>query len=187
MTESLKSESAVQGTSSAAPSKPLGMKFDESDLPKKGSSHNGTETAWSVEGRCIGSEPGRFGGQLFDNRWRRVEFQRGDGFGVPDGPSFYVASRALRLYGYSAAQALRWWLHATADVDILGAFGLETRLVRHTIRCSYSEEEVQRTAYIGGEDRSNILPDWGTHAKPAKQRVPDGAEATRPNEQKASS
>lgn len=129
-----------------------------SEFPKKGSNHNGTEHAYTIEARSMFNEPQVFGKQIFDQRWKRVQFdQVAPPFGVPAGHSM-VADR-LGLHSYPAAQALRWWFHANAHATFSGIC-LESRIVKHAVSYTFSEEAVSAHEVISGEDRSNIMPDW---------------------------
>lgn len=132
---------------------------DESTYPKKGSSGSGSYDAWSVEARYNALRPKVFGDVLLDNRWTKFAFHKSE-HGIPAGPRFKFARDELELLGYSAAQALRWGLHAHADVNYEGAL-LETRLIKHVVKYSYSSEAISEHAYVGGEDHSNLMPDWG--------------------------
>lgn len=129
------------------------------EFPKVGSSGSGHETAYSVEIRCTSRSPRPLGKLLIDNRWQAVSFDESPN-GIPAGSTYYFVSRHLRLFGYPAAQALRWWLHAQADSEIGGSLCLETRLIKHEIKYSYSEEAVSAHVPIGGEDRSGHMADW---------------------------
>lgn len=72
----------------------------------------GTMEGCTVEARVLGREPASIAGQLFDDRWRPVRFALGE-VGVPSVPSFCKKLGEHNLLGKSAAQALRWWLHAS--------------------------------------------------------------------------
>lgn len=104
-----------------------------SEFPKPRSSGSGTEVGWSVEARYAFMRPEEIAGHLLDERWQTIEFAKcSPGCGVPTVPSFSKQREQSGLLSYPAAQALRWWLHAIADVDFKVC--LETRLVRHDIR-----------------------------------------------------
>src|SRR5690606_9220355 len=102
------------------------------------------------------------GSQLFDQRWKRVKFDTIPlPVGVPSGPPSLSGLRdKLGLYSYQAAQALRWWFHANAAAS-WNDLCLETRLVKHRVKYSYECEAISAHAVIGGDDRSNVMPDWG--------------------------
>lgn len=119
------------------------------EYPKKSSNARGTEEAYSVEARCTDIRPRTIAGRLFDNRWQKVAFDQA-AIGVPGGPSHNHHSRHLGLLTYSAAQALRWWIHAAADVEVIGSICLETKLVKHQIRYEWSCEAVSEHAMVGG-------------------------------------
>lgn len=117
----------------------------EDDYKRERGSQSGTETAYSVEARYNNHSPIVIGGQVFDNRWRAVKFDKSP-IGVPDEKSFHRHAEEYGLHGYAAAQALRWWLHAAADAErIGGSLCLESRLVKHTI--SYSQKVVAISAH----------------------------------------
>ena len=131
--------------------------------PKKCESGKGTEEAWTVEARNTGNAPQVVGNQTFDNRWRQVEFVESS-VGVPSARRYSQAS-LHGLLTYPAAQALRWWVHAQADIDYQGIL-VETRLVKHLLRYEFNIEAVSAHALIGSDDRSNMMPDWGVTAQP---------------------
>lgn len=135
----------------------------EEGYDKRGTS-GGTSggTCYTVEARYNSHEPKEFGGQIFDNRWRQVNFARA-AIGVPAGNRAldWVALEHGYL-GYAAAQALRWWFHAHADAEGFGGgLCLETRLVKHKYSVDYKIEPTSAHEHIHGEDRSNCIPDWG--------------------------
>lgn len=127
-------------------------------------SGSGSTDAWSVEARYASHGPRVIAGMLLDNRWQRVQFDPSP-TGVPSKAGSVSNPSAYGHLDYAAAQALRWWFVAQADVD-LGSFCLETRLVQYRINYSYQVEQVSAHAYVGGEDRSNIMPDWGAKPQP---------------------
>lgn len=116
---------------------------------------NGTTEGWSVEGRSVFLRAEEINGQLFDERWQRVQFIKGP-IGVPNNSWDEPWLSRMGLHSYAAAQALRWWFHANADLSAC----LETRLVRHRVKYSVASERVDEHCLIGGEDRSSIMPDW---------------------------
>jgi hypothetical protein len=116
----------------------------EKDYPRETGSGSGTETAYTVEARYNYTEPARIAGQIFDERWRRVNFRPSE-VGVPRCPEYKRQTKDHGLLGYSAAQALRWWLHAIADSGDskpFSGFCLETRLVLHRITYSHHIEAI---------------------------------------------
>ncbi len=135
------------------------------EFPQKGQSGSGNEEAWSIEARWMYSEPKAFGGQIFDQRWKRVHFDRvNPPVGVPSGhPSVLNVRDTCDLYGYQAAQALRWWFHANAAAAWMDTC-LETRLVKHKLKYEFSSEAVSAHATVGGDDRSGMMPDYGAKA-----------------------
>lgn len=138
--------------------KKVELEAPKSEFPKKGEHGQGTETAYTVEARSMFNEPQVFGGQIFDQRWKRIQFAKSPAFGVPVGNA--MMADKLGLYSYEAAQALRWWFHADARQNFTGIC-LESRIVAHKVAYSYSVEAVSAHVVVGGEDRSNMMPDWG--------------------------
>jgi hypothetical protein len=135
------------------------------EFPQKGASGNGTEQWYSVQARFMYSEARQFGGQIFDQRWKNVHFdQVAPPMGIPAGPPDLGGVRDRHgLYGYQAAQALRWWFHANAAASWQDGC-LETRLVRHKVRYEYAIVAESAHAVIGSDDRSGLMPDWGAKA-----------------------
>lgn len=132
---------------------------------KKGNSGSGTFDAYSVEAMCDYGSAQEVGGQIFDNRWKRVDFEPSK-IGVPVGPSYQIAVlNQVHLLSYPAAQALRWWFHAACETFSSGLC-MRSRIVQHRVIYSYSEERVSEHMEIGGDDRSNTMPNWGK--KPEK-------------------
>ena len=137
--------------------------MSEEKQEERSSSRNGTIYAYRVEARYNFDTPQIIAGQLLDNRWRLISFAEAPaGLGVPRGRSLEAAElHGTDCYGYTAAQALRWWFHAEADKDFNGMC-LESRLVKYEIKYSTTWKPVSRHGEIGGDDRSNCMPDWGT-------------------------
>lgn len=133
----------------------------ESEYPKDGQSHSGTTNGYSVQARYNYPEPKQFGDIILHREWKTIYFPKSNTIGVPTGNSLDWAANQLGLLSYPAAQALRWWFHANAEAEILGSLCLETRIVKHKVEYSIKEQKVSDHQYIGGDDRSNILPDWG--------------------------
>lgn len=102
---------------------------------------------------------------ILDNRWQAVHPSKA-AIGVPIGSHYHAAEfERTGTMSYAAAQALRWWLHAVAEVDgIGGRIGLETRIVKHKIGYTYSQERLSEHCVIGGADRSSLMPDLGDKA-----------------------
>ena len=137
--------------------------MEETGYPSPKGSEGGTKTGYTVEARQGGKEPKQIAGQIFDNRWRKVIFEKGE-IGVPPAnPLFAKHLLHYDLLGYSAAQALRWWLHAVADGATYGMAGimLETKLVKHKIEYESKCNAISEHKIISGEDRSNLMPDYG--------------------------
>lgn len=121
------------------------------------SSGNGTLVGYSVEARSTFTSPTSINGQLFDERWAHVRFNDNSPIGVPRGPIWSIQWLAIcGLYDYPAAQALRWWFHASAEHNLC----IETRIVKHNIKYSYDSARVSDHCVITGEDRSSFMPDY---------------------------
>ena len=122
---------------------------------------SGSNMLYTVEARYAFSKPVQICGQLFDMRWSEVRFKTSaEGIGVPELKSWSQLSNVSSMYEYVAAQALRWWFHAEAAKDH-SDICLETRLIKHEIKWSQTITAVSQHCKISGEDRSNIIPDWG--------------------------
>lgn len=130
------------------------LKASEDQFPKVGSSASGTQKAYSIEARYAYLTPKKFGELLLDTRWRRVNYTDvPDGCGVPKGTRFLFAAEQCGLLGYAAAQALRWWFHANADHYLGASACLETRIVVHEVKYSYSESAIDAGSVIGGREQ----------------------------------
>jgi len=127
-----------------------------SEYPQDAGNSSSTCSAYSVEARYNYHEPKKIGEQIFDNRWRRVVYDTGP-IGIPISCLHHAELKNYHLFNYSAAQALRWWLHATADATISGIC-LETKLVKHDIQSESKCRAMSEHEIIGGDDRSNIRP-----------------------------
>ena len=125
-------------------------------------SGSGTIHGYRVEARYNYSQPKSFGGQILDREWRLLHFAEGTPIGVPVGSSHELPMlRQSYCYSYQGAQALRWWFHANVETELLGGLCLETRIVRYEIQYSHTAKRVSEHGWIGGDDRSNCIPDWG--------------------------
>lgn len=115
-------------------------------------SGSGSIDVYTVEARYAYHDPKVLCGQLFDNRWREVQFQQSP-IGVPSKtwPLDYPG-----YYSFDAAQALRWWFIAQAGASGEGNWCLETRLVRHRAKYSY---EFKAEAFVDPRDRSGKIPE----------------------------
>ncbi len=75
--------------------------------------------------------------QFYDEQWRQVEFDLSAN-SIPMSPVHHRELLEHGLFSYAAAQALRWWFHAQAEIECAGgAPGLETRLVQHRLTFSH--------------------------------------------------
>lgn len=139
---------------------------NKEEYPKSSGNSSSTMPAYSVEARYNYSAPKEIAGQIFDNRWRRVIFNEGDA-GVPIGSEYHINElRQYSVMGYSAAQALRWWLHAVADAGVsMSGICLETKIVKHIIKTSSECEAVSEHDIVSGDDRTNMMPDYGKKSK----------------------
>lgn len=95
-----------------------------------------TEMRYSVEARLSGEAPANICGLLLAEKWRRV-------------PSRSLDSDSHGYLGHSAAQALRWKLHADAEAQPGFAYiELQTRLVKHRLTTTYKIEALQEQERI---------------------------------------
>ncbi|WP_295986356.1 hypothetical protein [uncultured Variovorax sp.] len=97
---------------------------------RKGPSHSGTESAWTVEARSCINRPIACGDLLLGTEWTQVPFNRAT-VGVPNGGLLFQGAD-LGMLTYPAAEALRWWFLA----DLAAAYkdtGVETRLVEYKV------------------------------------------------------
>lgn len=128
-----------------------------------GPSGSGTIDGYSVEARCNYHQAMVLGDRVIDNRWAQLHFPKGHP-GVPIGPSYSLPFLdVVGLMSYPAAQAMRWWVHAEAERG-LKYMCLETRIVKHRVSYSYSAKRESEHCIVGGDDRSNMMPDWGREA-----------------------
>lgn len=137
------------------------------EFPSKGSSGSGTEIAYSVQARLAYHQPRQVCGHLLDLRWTTLYFEKSP-IGVPVRAGS-MARGHCGLLSYQAAQALRWWFLAQAELEF-SCLCLETRLVEHRVEYSYSATAARAGAIIGGDDRSNIMFGWGEKTPPP---IPD--------------
>jgi len=125
-------------------------------------SGSGSVEGYRVEARYMGHEPKPFAGLILDKEWRLLTFNDKTPIGVPIGDSYHAPMlKQTYCFSYQCAQALRWWFHAQAEVEMLGGLCLETRIVKYEIQYSHSAKRVSEHCLIGGDDRSNCMPDWG--------------------------
>lgn len=102
---------------------------------------SGTVVGWTVEARYVCDGAKIINGQVFDHKWRRVNFEKSS-VGVPRGAIYQEPWLTLtNQYGYEAAQSLRWWFYTARERSgMIGTLCLETRLARHKISYSYNVE-----------------------------------------------
>lgn len=117
--------------------------------------HEGSCAGYSVEARAQGELPQQFGEQIFDNRWRTVQFERArwPQRGVPTDPLWGWHLDECGLYAYHTAQALRHWLHAEHCT-----FSLETRLVEHKVHFRVEWQREGERDYVGTWPESTSGP-----------------------------
>lgn len=131
----------------------------KAEFPKKGQSGNGTTHGYTVEARYTAGDHVVINGVVYTDKWKQVNPDRA-AIGVPTHRPFESWLHQCNLMNYPAAQAIRWWFHAIAEQDFHNIC-LETRLIKHEIKYSYSETDVSEHCLITGEDRSSCMPDWG--------------------------
>ena len=125
------------------------------NFPIKNSSRSGSIPCYSVQARCTRVEPKSINGVIYHKEWRTVPFEKGV-FGVPN--NIYSSEALdLGLLSYQTAQALRWWFHSSLSYDDVC---FETRILKHVVTFSSSDEIVGAFDHVGGENRSNLMPDW---------------------------
>lgn len=128
------------------------------EFPENGSSGSGTDTAYSVQARMAYITPKVVAGQLLDLRWTKIHFDPARN-GVPVREGLFPQFRTLGLLSYQAAQAMRWWFIAAAAKDH-DHLCLETRLVEHEVKYSYSAVAARACEVIGaGDDRRHMMPE----------------------------
>lgn len=115
--------------------KTLQLEEDYKTIKSQGSS---TSTGYTVEARFFMRDAEMIRQQVYDDKWRQVELYQ-SAIGVLMSTSYQRELIEHGLLSYSAAQALRWWFHAQAEIECVGgAPGLQTRLVQH--RVTYTNE-----------------------------------------------
>lgn len=109
----------------------------EEDYKNIKSRSSKASTGYTIEARFNLREPEKIGRQIYDKEWRQVEFDR-SAIGVPMSTSYHRELLEHGLFIYSAAQALRWWFIAQAEIECAGgAPGLQTRMVKHRVTCTH--------------------------------------------------
>ena len=123
------------------------------EFPENRGTHHSTLKGYSVQAMFDYDAPRMIAGQLFDTRWREVSFAKAPPeFGVPAHDQFNAEIVKHGLYGYEAAQALRWWFHAVARVEGNEYF-LKTRLVEHSVKVDTvvtAEQPIEERDYKRG-------------------------------------
>lgn len=102
-----------------------------------GNSGSGSRPGYQVQARCVGHEPELVCGQLLDQRWKTLRFEKSP-IGVPAYRAWDWHLQASDCMNYEAAQALRWWFLAeTANNRLAGRICIETRIVAFKIQYSH--------------------------------------------------
>lgn len=142
--------------------------------PYPASSGSMAGDGWTVEVRLEDyANPHQVGDMVVSHQWQRVNFALSP-IGVPTHANYQNYLGYTGYLSYPAAQALRWWFHAEAAKNTL-SLGLRSRLVKHQISVHHSTEALSVHCEVGGDDRSAMMPDWGT--KPARLKEADGEAA----------
>ncbi len=127
-----------------------GLTPEERPYPYETSYCSGVENGWTVEARYVYPEPKVLGKQIFDNRWRAVDFQTSP-IGIPACNFSNRFGLHLGLLPYESAQALRWWFIAQINEDGAGALCMETRIVKHRVEYTLSSKAVSSHDNLGGD------------------------------------
>lgn len=96
---------------------------------------SGTEFVYVVEARSTYHTPQEANGMVLDNRWQRVSFADGHGFGVKN-TLFFREAHHHGFVNYEAALTLLHWFLANAG------YCIEARLVKIKLTYSWNTEEV---------------------------------------------
>jgi len=145
--------------------------ISEPEKEQKPSHASGTKHAYRVEVRCGAHEPRVVQGITLDKEWREIHFPEGVP-GVPVGPRFDIPElMSTSTLSYQAAQALRWWFHASVEAEKgLNSVMIDSRIVKYEIKYSREWKRISTHCEIGGDDRSNIMPDYGSPQKAGGER-----------------
>ncbi|MFA7238970.1 MAG: hypothetical protein WC091_02585 [Sulfuricellaceae bacterium] len=110
------------------------------DKKKPEQSMAGNDLRYVVEVRFNSYKPTAFGGDVFDNRWQRLNFKKGQG-GVPTKARYEAWGDIFGLMTYEAANALRFWFLAEIQsTEECSHWCWETRLVPVMVTYSVSTE-----------------------------------------------
>lgn len=114
---------------------------------------SGTTTGYTVEARYNYAEPRQFGDIILHKDWRPLQFHKSP-IGVhPFGQrhSGSIQRESLGLFGYSAAEALRWWFISECEMqEGYSTLCLETRIVAHKITYALSATALEAKSVISG-------------------------------------
>lgn len=114
--------------------KTIPLEDDYEIIKSKGSS---TSMGYTVEARFFMRESEKIRQKIYDEQWRQVEFDLSAN-SIPMSPVHHRELLEHGLFSYAAAQALRWWFHAQAEIECAGgAPGLQTRLVEHRLTLAH--------------------------------------------------
>lgn len=148
--------------------------IEKAEFPKKGASGHGTTVGFTVEARHTAGDHVVIAGVVYTGKWKRLHPDKAS-IGVPAHGMFEPWLSQCGLMNYPAAQAIRWWFHAIAEAELRNIC-LETRIVKHQVKYSYEETSVSEHAFIGKEDRSNSMPDYGSNRRALAREVEQNAD-----------
>jgi len=120
---------------------------DREEFPREESRGSATEHAYSVEARYNNDHPKQIGDTIFYKEWKPLPFEKSK-VGVPN-DLMPGKAKEMGLLSYQAAQALRWWFHASLSFD---GICFETRILKHIVESSYSEKVVGAFDHITGAE-----------------------------------
>ena len=131
------------------------------EFPRKSETRQGKTRCYTVEARSM-NQPMQCNGVLLGHEWHRMHFREAPlNLGVPRGSRYEIGLLdELDMLDYQAAQALRWWLHAQAYAEPIGAspYALETRLVEHEVKYSFQVKALAAHEVVSPADRSSFKP-----------------------------
>lgn len=121
-------------------------------------SGKGSFYAYMVEARVIHGEPRSVAGHALDGCWRRLLFSKSP-IGVPSNGRLISHGAADQgLVNLEAAEALRWWFLAQAEVEqIAGSLCIETRLVKILYHFEFRCEELGVTPPMSSDGQKRDL------------------------------
>ena len=131
------------------------MGWSGRNFPYSTESEGGQQIGYKVEARLTSTHPKEFGGQVWDDRWRRIQFKEHP-IGVPRGNILDHQAQQLGFHSYYSAQALRWWFLTELEKECLGSLCWETRLVKHKITYKVDSEALEAVETLTGEELRKI-------------------------------